>query len=328
MAGENEEAMRIILMLGQAALPPARELLIMTMRALSRGAGKVADKAGNVAKRGANSAVSHVNGLGRYGMVSGRSLRRDPRDTIKLVDVGGEGALSRDDLSALAEICRQHRVGFSVFEDPATGYFAIEYKMRDEQALSACIQTAVQRKMLTNADVESAMRGPVASEATVANAAAKTLPAAPEKIEYLGEEWKLDETDSFYKRPFKGWDGIAYTAAVSTAGDFRIIDQDGRTAHIGKQLCEGSAKGSLRDAREEALTRCRAQAETLKDVEAFACSVKLQDRKGRTAQMGSKELIRAVNLRDAQDRKANRRKVGTHNRPAEHTRNVSKGIKR
>ena len=42
MPGENEEAMRVLLMLGQAVLPPAREVLIITMRALARGTGKVA----------------------------------------------------------------------------------------------------------------------------------------------------------------------------------------------------------------------------------------------------------------------------------------------
>ena len=42
MPGENEEAMRVLLMLGQAVMPPAREVLILTMRALARGTGKVA----------------------------------------------------------------------------------------------------------------------------------------------------------------------------------------------------------------------------------------------------------------------------------------------
>ena len=32
MPGENEEAMRVLLMLGQAVMPPAREVLILTMR--------------------------------------------------------------------------------------------------------------------------------------------------------------------------------------------------------------------------------------------------------------------------------------------------------
>ena len=161
MPGENEEAMRVLLMLGQAVMPPAREVLILTMRALARGTGKVAGTAGRTAQRGANHAISHVNGLGRYGLVTEHTLRRDRNDVIKLVNLGKEGALDRSDLSLLSDICRRHRIGFAVFEDPATGYFAIEYKMKDQEALAACIETAIQRKLISNADVDSAMRGPV-----------------------------------------------------------------------------------------------------------------------------------------------------------------------
>ena len=163
MPGENEEAMRVLLMLGQAVLPPAREVLIITMRALARGTGKVAGGAGRVAGRGANHAISHVNGLGRYGLVTEHTLRRDRNDVIKLVNLGKEGALDRSDLSLLSDICRKHRIGFAVFEDPATGYFAIEYKMKDQEALAACIETAIERKLISNADVDNAMRGPVES---------------------------------------------------------------------------------------------------------------------------------------------------------------------
>ena len=88
-------------------------------------------------------------------------MRRDRNDVIKLVNLGKEGALDRSDLSLLSDICRRHRIGFAVFEDPATGYFAIEYKMKDQEALAACIETAIQRKLISNADVDSAMRGPV-----------------------------------------------------------------------------------------------------------------------------------------------------------------------
>ena len=160
MPGENEEAMRVLLMLGQAVLPPAREVLIITMRALARGTGKVAGGTGRIAGRGANHAISHVNGLGRYGLVTEHTLRRDRNDVIKLVNLGKEGALDRGDLSLLSDICRKHRIGFAVFEDPATGYFAIEYKMKDQEALAACIETAVERKLISNADVDNAMRGP------------------------------------------------------------------------------------------------------------------------------------------------------------------------
>ena len=114
MPGENEEAMRVLLMLGQAVLPPAREVLIITMRALARGTGKVAGGAGRVAGRGANHAISHVNGLGRYGLVTEHTLRRDRNDVIKLVNLGKEGALDRSDLSLLSDICRKHRIGFAV----------------------------------------------------------------------------------------------------------------------------------------------------------------------------------------------------------------------
>ena len=86
------------------------------------------------------------------------TLRRDRNDVIKLVNLGKEGALDRSDLSLLSDICRRHRIGFAVFEDPATGYFAIEYKMKDQEALAACIETAIQRKLISNADVDSAMR--------------------------------------------------------------------------------------------------------------------------------------------------------------------------
>lgn len=233
MPGENEEAMRVLLMLGQAVLPPAREVLIITMRALARGTGKVAGGTGRIAGRGANHAISHVNGLGRYGLVTEHTLRRDRNDVIKLVNLGKEGALDRGDLSLLSDICRKHRIGFAVFEDPATGYFAIEYKMKDQEALAACIETAIERKLISNADVDNAMRGPAESGVqTPANPndiqspsqpkeypalpaiglpavglPPVGLPPAPENIEYLGESWKFDQNDGMYKRKFTGWDG-------------------------------------------------------------------------------------------------------------------------
>lgn len=355
MPGENEEAMRVLLMLGQAVMPPAREVLILTMRALARGTGKVAGTAGRTAQRGANHAISHVNGLGRYGLVTEHTLRRDRNDVIKLVNLGKEGALDRSDLSLLSDICRRHRIGFAVFEDPATGYFAIEYKMKDQEALAACIETAIQRKLISNADVDSAMRGPVekgngpqsvnprnerSSEQLKEYPALPAiglpavglppvgLPPAPESIEYLGESWKLDQSDGMYKRKFTGWDGTAYTAAMTTAGAFRITDSDGRLAKIGNQVCEGDVKGAFIEGRSDALVRCHSQIETLKDREAFEGSVKLQQRPGRTKQMGSHEVIRAANMRDAADRKANRHQIGIQNRPATHSRTLNKRVKR
>ena len=121
MPGENEEAMRVLLMLGQAVMPPAREVLILTMRALARGTGKGCGTAGRTAQRGANHAISHVNGLGRYGLVTEHTLRRDRNDVIKLVNLGKEGALDRSDLSLLSDICRRHRIGsrFSKTRRPA-----------------------------------------------------------------------------------------------------------------------------------------------------------------------------------------------------------------
>lgn len=320
MPGENEEAMRVLLMLGQAVMPPAREVLILTMRALARGTGKVAGTAGRTAQRGANHAISHVNGLGRYGLVTEHTLRRDRNDVIKLVNLGKEGALDRSDLSLLSDICRRHRIGFAVFEDPATGYFAIEYKMKDQEALAACIETAIQRKLISNADVDSAMRGPVEK--------GNGPQSVNESIEYLGESWKLDQSDGMYKRKFTGWDGTAYTAAMTTAGAFRITDSDGRLAKIGNQACEGDVKGAFIEGRSDALVRCHSQIETLKDREAFEGSVKLQQRPGRTKQMGSHEVIRAANMRDAADRKANRHQIGNQNRPATHSRTLNKRVKR
>ena len=92
-----------------------------------------------------------------------------------------------------------------------------------------------------------------------------------------------------YKRKFTGWDGTAYTAAMTTAGAFRITDSDGRLAKIGNQVCEGDVKGAFIEGRSDALVRCHSQVETLKDREAFEGSVKLQQRPGRTKQMGSHE---------------------------------------
>ena len=117
-----------------------------------------------------------------------------------------------------------------------------------------------------------------------------------------------------YKRKFTGWDGTAYTAAMTTAGAFRITDSDGRLAKIGNQVCEGDVKGAFIEGRSDALVRCHSQIETLKDREAFEGSVKLQQRPGRTKQMGSHEVIRAANMRDAADRKANRHQIGNQNR--------------
>lgn len=356
MPGENEEAMRVLLMLGQAVMPPAREVLILTMRALARGTGKVAGTAGRTAQRGANHAISHVNGLGRYGLVTEHTLRRDRNDVIKLVNLGKEGALDRGDLSLLSDICRRHRIGFAVFEDPATGYFAIEYKMKDQEALAACIETAIERKLISIADVDSAMRGPVENDEPVQTPAIAHndrsseqnkecpelpaiglpavglppigLPPAPESIEYLGESWKFDQSDGMYKRKFTGWDGTVYTAAVTTAGAFRITDSDGQTAKIGNQICEGDVKGAFCEGRADALVRCHAQIETLKDREALEGTVKLQQRQGRTKQMGSHEVIRAVNMRDAADRKANRHQISKQNRPATHSRTLNKRVKR
>ncbi len=231
MPGENEEAMRVLLMLGQAVLPPAREVLIITMRALARGTGKVAGGAGRVAGRGANHAISHVNGLGRYGLVTEHTLRRDRNDVIKLVNLGKEGALDRSDLSLLSDICRKHRIGFAVFEDPATGYFAIEYKMKDQEALAACIETAIERKLISNADVDNAMRGPgrerrpdarqfkrypvvfpakrvprpSGNRATRCRPAPGRAPARTGEYRIPGKSWKLDQDDGMYKRKFTGW---------------------------------------------------------------------------------------------------------------------------
>ena len=176
MPGENEEAMRVLLMLGQAVMPPAREVLILTMRALARGTGKVAAlPAGRPARREPcdqpckrTRALRSCDRAYLEARPQRRHQARQPR----------QGGRARP-----AATCRSFPTSAAGtasvrgFRDPATGYFAIEYKMKDQEALAACIETAIQRKLISNATWIGAMRGPVEARATAPSRSIRVMSA-------------------------------------------------------------------------------------------------------------------------------------------------------
>lgn len=130
MAQDSEETLRLIIMLGQAFVPPVRELMAVTARLAGRAAARAGSLAAAAARQAAGRAVSAVAdasvGHGSVGIVGAGGLGGQ----TGLVDVT-EFFSDREDIARLNETCRGLGIGVRIHRNPADGRLAVEFATRD-----------------------------------------------------------------------------------------------------------------------------------------------------------------------------------------------------
>lgn len=123
---EQEEAMRMLIVLSQAVLPLARDCVKMLARATARagiaGAG--------VAGRARRAVTDRIDFRGDAGIVNARRLRGKELSFVQL-----DGALDRPDLHELADACRRLGVGFTVLTD-GSGRSTLCFRTRDAETMN------------------------------------------------------------------------------------------------------------------------------------------------------------------------------------------------
>ncbi|MBE6468461.1 MAG: hypothetical protein E7001_00475 [Coriobacteriaceae bacterium] len=220
MSSENEEVVRIIMMLGQAVCPRPRDIVRMTMRGMAR-VGLASYQAGRFA---VSAAASHVDGFGRSGIVAMDRTRREPTHLIDVSDIFS----SRRDLHELGRICREKGIGMAVWEDAETGYLGIEYKMRDASAMEGVVDIALKRGIITTGDIADAMGRREALQA-----------GAPTKAH--GHAWTPSEDKGRLQAKGVDADGAALTASVAKNGTWGLTDADGAIKEIAGHEMRGQA---------------------------------------------------------------------------------------
>ncbi len=134
---ETEEAMRVVIMLGQLLVPGAKEVSRLLARAVAQGtkvgAQGVARGAGAVASKAKDAYETSQNAkdeAGRLGWVKRSAL--DGRD-LMMADM--PEALDREDLSAFGQACNQLGVRFAVCE--VAGESRLVFEAESAEAMQA-----------------------------------------------------------------------------------------------------------------------------------------------------------------------------------------------
>lgn len=179
---EEQEAIRYIVQVGRFATAPARDLCLHLARLMSHGlfdaALKPARVVGSRIAEFADVRWSAIDGHGSYGCVTYQHLLRQTKGQPHLWEKLPEEA-TRDDIKALADECRKHRLSFAVLEDEQ-GEKSLWFAGRDQEAVKFALQKVL-GSYLTEGELQEAARDtppPSPDE-----------PVEPKPYEFAGEVW-------------------------------------------------------------------------------------------------------------------------------------------
>lgn len=158
MAAESEEALRLVVIIGQAAVPALADIIKSLFHALSNRLSEVRRNPDGTRRRGIIGTIvgvpaDRLKGHGDYGIVSPKKLEGD-RTTVDVTDFNDEGLVCLRDLAIKA------RVGFAVIERKAadgTPIRAIQFKVKDAQTFETFLKFCVRDKIADDAEAKRAM---------------------------------------------------------------------------------------------------------------------------------------------------------------------------
>lgn len=277
MAQETEETLRIILLLGQATVPAARDALCMMARAVS----VIGRRGAAAAHAGADAVTARVDGMGRRGVVRSAKKIKGPVQTVDVTD-----KLDRADIHELGRLCRSCGVGFAVTKMDVGGAsrMALQFSASDASTMEAVLNAALASRLVDDADLSESC--------------AVAEPGSP-SLEFGGEVWR--RSGSEYRCDFKRHDGADMSAFASPDGSWRIVGADGQVAMSGPEMLSGKAGAELGADLGGALTLASANMTTLSDAQLAMANQRWRTSPSFISGMRSADVIKAAS--DAVDRK-------------------------
>lgn len=270
MAQDTEETLRIILLLGQAVVPAARDILGLMARSVT-----VIGRTGAHAARGGYDYVANrVDGMGRTGVVhSAKSLS----GAVQTVDVTDK--LGRADIHELGRLCRKCGVGFAVTKiGMGDGTrMAIQFSAADASTMEAVLNAALASRLATGDDLDRACSTPD--------------PAA-ERIAFAGSMWTRSGTE--FRCGFEAHDGQKMIAHASPDGSWSITDSAGRVAMAGPEVLKGRAGEDLGGDLGGALTLASANVRALSDPKVAQANARWRTSPEFIRGLRSKDIIKAA----------------------------------
>lgn len=270
MAQDTEETLRIILLLGQAVVPAARDLLGLMARAVT----VVGRNGARAARTGLDAAADRIDGMGRHGVVrSAKSLS----GAVQTIDVTDK--LGRADIHELGRLCRSCGVGFAVTRMNAGDgtRMAIQFSAADASTMEAVLSAALASRLATEDDLDRACSSPD--------------PAA-EKIDFAGSLWT--RSGSEFTCGFETHDGQKMTARASPDGSWRITDASGAIAMAGPESLKGRACADLGADLGGALTLASANMRAMTDARVAQANARWRSSPEFISGLRSKDIIKAA----------------------------------
>lgn len=271
MAQDTEEALRVILMIGNAVIPASRDIIRLLAR-VSATVGRTGWKGGKLV---AGAAMDRIDGMGTKGMVRNTAKMKGAVQTIDVTD-----RLDRADLHEMAALCRKLGVAFSVSDIVSDGkaeHTLIQFAAQDASTIQAVLQVALDYRIVNEADLDEACSTPALSDAPLAHG---------------GRTWASD--GQALRTEFRDAAGQPMTAIARPDGSWEIADVTGKTAlHAGAEL-KGAADPGLGADLGAALTAVSARIGAMADPGIARANAKLATSPQRMKSMSAADVARSA----------------------------------
>lgn len=283
MAQETEECMRIIIMLGNAVVPAARDVIRLIARA-SIGALKAGGS------KAASAVTDRVDGLGRNGIVRNAARLGGTVQTLDVTD-----KLGRDDLHDIGRLCRKCGAGFAIvrMDTGASSRLAIQFRAQDASTIQAVLSAALEERVVDDRDLDEAL--------------SPCRPAEP--VRYGGLDWSGNR-DGGLQAAFTSADGRAMTASAGPDGSWSISGPTGEVEMVGAQTLQGSAGEGPGRGQDWSLAMASAHANAIGDEAVAQASKRWASSREYISGMRSADVIAAANGAVKKRKAANAPKPG------------------
>lgn len=207
---ETEEAMRLMIMLGQLFVPGAQEIVKLFARGVGYTAKMGAKGAWFAADAGARKILNSLDGHGDYGWVKLNKVEGQSRQMI-MVD-----ALKREDLSELNQVCQKLGVQFGVMEKD--GKSMLVFDAKNAEILKNCSDLLVKGYHIKPEEVQT----PELDKIPDSPDGAAVTPQVPDTIEVNGFEFKKTAPGSYVAT-----DNAGHTLNAAMDGTWSVRDEAG-----------------------------------------------------------------------------------------------------
>ena len=270
MAQDTEEALRVLLMIGNAVIPAGRDII----RLLARVSSNVARTGWKGGKMVVGRSLDHIDGCGSTGWVRSANKLSGQVQTVDITD-----RLDRPDLHQIATLCRQAGAAFSVCElkqENRPSRTLLQFSASNASTMQAVLGAALASNIVTEADLDEACTEPKVGNGPISYGGRTWEPAA-------GDPGALSTT-------FNDAAGKPMTAVARPDGSWSVNDATGKPALIGAEPIAGKADQSFGESIGGALAACSSRIAALTDPQIYRENARLATGYDRMRTMSAKDV--------------------------------------